>query len=238
MIAAPTIPDAGESTVSSGVTVKLESLLPTPVTVTATDVPPGANPFGTITAILVSVQLLTAAMVFPNVTVLVPWLEPKSVPVRTTDIPNGPESGDRLVTLGVGRTVKLGPLLLLGTPFTVTTTVPVVAVPGTDATICVSLQLLTIAGVPLKVMVLLTCAAPKLLPTIVMVAPNGPAAGDKFEMTGVGSTAKLSVLLAALFTVTTRLPVSAPTGTGTTICVAVQLLGVATMPLNVTVLVP
>jgi len=41
-----------------------------------------------------------------------------------------------------------------------------------------------------------------------------------------------------LFTVTTRLPVVAPLGTGATMLDAVQLVGVAVVPLNLTVLVP
>jgi len=39
-------------------------------------------------------------------------------------------------------------------------------------------------------------------------------------------------------TVTTTLPVVAPAGTGATMLVALQLVGVAAVPLNVTVLVP
>jgi len=45
-------------------------------------------------------------------------------------------------------------------------------------------------------------------------------------------------LLARPPTVTTTLPVVAPVGTGTTMLVADQLVGVAAVPLNVTVLVP
>src|SRR5436305_11921560 len=44
--------------------------------------------------------------------------------------------------------------------------------------------------------------------------------------------------LATPLTVTTTLPVVAPAGTGATIEVALQLAGVATVPLNVTALVP
>src|SRR3982074_1405528 len=51
-------------------------------------------------------------------------------------------------------------------------------------------------------------------------------------------TVKPTPLLAWLPTVTTTLPVVAPLGTGTTILVADQLVGVAVVPLNVTVLVP
>ncbi len=45
-------------------------------------------------------------------------------------------------------------------------------------------------------------------------------------------------MLACPLTVTTTFPVVAPLGTGTTIDVALQLVGVAVVPLNVTVLVP
>ncbi|SRR5258706_4282044 len=51
-------------------------------------------------------------------------------------------------------------------------------------------------------------------------------------------TVKAMPLLARPPTVTTTLPVVAPLGTGTPMLVALQLVGVATMPLNVTLLVP
>jgi hypothetical protein len=49
---------------------------------------------------------------------------------------------------------------------------------------------------------------------------------------------KTTPLLATPATVTTTLPVVAPAGTGTTMLVALQLVGVAAVPLNVTVPVP
>ena len=51
-------------------------------------------------------------------------------------------------------------------------------------------------------------------------------------------TVKLTPLLATPPTVTTTFPVVAPLGTGTTMLVALQLVGVPTVPLNITVLVP
>src|SRR5271169_2525884 len=51
-------------------------------------------------------------------------------------------------------------------------------------------------------------------------------------------TVKLIPLLATPPTVTTRFPVVAPLGTGTTMLVPLQLVGVPGVPLNVTVLVP
>jgi hypothetical protein len=55
-----------------------------------------------------------------------------------------------------------------------------------------------------------------------------------------GGTVTLNVtpLLAVPPTVTTTLPVVAPAGTGTAMLVALQPVGVAAVPLNVTVLVP
>ena len=86
---------------------------------------------------LVALQLAGVAAVPLKVTVLVPWVAPKLVPVIVTDVPGGPDIGLRKVTTGV--TVKLTPLL--GMPTTSTTMLPVVAPVGTGTTILVALQL-------------------------------------------------------------------------------------------------
>jgi hypothetical protein len=65
---------------------------------------------------------------------------------------------------------------LLASPFTVTTTEPVV-VSGTGTTMLVCDQLLGIAAVPLNVTKLAPCVAPKLAPLIVTLSPIGAAAG-------------------------------------------------------------
>ena len=57
-------------------------------------------------------------------------------------------------------------------------------------------------------------------------------------MVGVGRTVKETALLATPLTVTITFPVVAVLGTGTTMLVGPQLVGVAETPLNVTVLVP
>lgn len=54
----------------------------------------------------------------------------------------------------------------------------------------------------------------------------------------LGATAKDTLLLAVPPIVTTKLPPVDPPGTGTTICVGLQLRGVALVPLKVTTLVP
>jgi hypothetical protein len=51
-------------------------------------------------------------------------------------------------------------------------------------------------------------------------------------------TVKVTVLLATPATVTTTGPLVAPLGTGTVMLVALQVVGVASVPLNVTALVP
>ena len=115
---------------------------------------------------------------------------------------------------------------------------PVVAPAGTGATIEVALQLVGVAVVPLNLIVLLPWVDPKLVPVIVTDAPTTPDVGDRLVMLGAATTVKDEPLLAIEFTVTTTLPVVAPVGTGATIEVALQLVGVAVVPLNLTVLVP
>ena len=66
-------------------------------------------PLGTGTAIEVALQPVGVALVPLNVTVLVPWLEPKFRPVIVTDALTGPELGDRLLMLG--KTLNATPLL-------------------------------------------------------------------------------------------------------------------------------
>jgi hypothetical protein len=159
-------------------------------------------------------------------------MAPKLVPVIVTEVPIGPEEGERVVMLG-GMTVNATPLL--GTPPTVTTTLPVVAPLGTGTTMLVLLQLAGVAGVPLKVTALVPCDAPKFVPVIVSEVPTGPNVGFKLVIVGVGMTVKDTPLLASPLTVTTTFPVVPPAGTGTTMLVAFQLVGVAGVPLNVTV---
>ena len=133
-------------------------------------------------------------------------------------------------------TVKLTPLL--ATPPTVTTTFPVVAPVGTDATRLVALQLVTVAAVPLNATVLAPCVDPKFVPVIVTGVPTGPDVVDRLVIRGVGTTVKFTPLLATPPTVTTTFPVVAPVGTDVTRLAALQLVTVAAVPLNVSVLLP
>jgi len=76
-------------------TVKPTPLLATPPTVTTTL--PVVAPFGTGATTLVALQLVGVPL---NVTVLVPCVPPKFVPVIVTNAPTGPEVGERLAIVG------------------------------------------------------------------------------------------------------------------------------------------
>src|SRR5437016_831208 len=209
------------------VTVKLTPLLAIPPTVTTTL--PVVAPLGTDATMLVALQLVVLAVVPLKVTAPV---VPKLVPVMVTAVPTGPVVGFRLVMAGAEEvTVKFTPLL--ATPPTVTTTLPVVAPLGTDATMLVALQLVVVAVVPLKVTV---PVVPKLVPVIVTAVPTGPEVGFRLVMAGADEvTVKLTPLLAIPPTVTTTLPVVAPLGTDATMLVALQLVVLAVVPFKVTV---
>jgi hypothetical protein len=74
---------------------------------------------------------------------------------------------------------------------------------------------------------------------MVIEVPTTPDVGLRLVRLGGGRvTVKLMPLLAWPPTATTTLPVIAPVGTGTLMLVALQLVGVAVVPLKVTVLVP
>jgi len=100
----------------------------------------------------------------------------------------------------------------------------------------VAFQLVGVAAAPLKVTVLLPCVAPNVVPLIVTDVPTDADAGVMLFILGV--TVNVTPLLAFPPTVTTTGPVVAAAGTGTAMLVALQLVGVAAVPLNVTVLVP
>jgi len=102
----------------------------------------------------------------------------------------------------------------------------------------VALQVVGVAVVPLNLSVLVPCEEPKFVPVIVTDAPTAPDVGDRLVMEGADTTVKLLPLLETPETVTITFPVVAPDGTGATILVALQLVGVAVVPLNLSVLVP
>lgn len=124
---------------------------------------------------LVALQLVGVAVVPLKVTVLLPCVAPKVVPAIVTAVATGPDVGERLLIFGV--TVKVIPLL--GTPFTVTTTGPVVAPEGTGATILVEPQDVGAAVMLLNFKVLVPCDAPKFAPLTVIEVPTGPDVDER-----------------------------------------------------------
>jgi hypothetical protein len=233
----PTGPNAGFKLVilGGGVTVKAAPLLATPPTVTTTL--PVVAPVGTGTSMLVALQFVGVATVLLKATVLVPCVAPKFVPVIVTVAPTGPWVMLSVDMLGVEETVKTTWLLL--TPCTTShrRSFPIAAPVGTGTVMLVSLQFVGVPAIPANETVLVPCDAPKNVPVIVTRVPEGPEVGFKAEMFG-GLTVKNTLLLACPATVTTTFPFVAPAGTGATMLVALQLVGVSATPLNVTVLVP
>jgi hypothetical protein len=215
-------------------TVNVTPLLATALTVTTTF--PLVAPAGTGTTTLVLLQLVGVATVPSNVTVLAPWVAPKFVPVIVTEVATGPDVGDRLVIVGVGRTVKLDPLLF--TPLATRTTFPVVAPDGTVTITLVALQLATLADVPLKLTVPLPWVEPNAVPVIVTAAPTAPLVIERPVMLGGATTVKLDPLLFTPLANTTTLPVVAPDGTVTATLVAPQLVTLAVVPLKLTAPLP
>jgi len=123
-------------------------LLARPPTVTTTG--PEIAGAGTVVMICVLFQLVGVATTPLKVTVLVPWLPPNELPVIVTGVPLEPEGGEMFVIPVV--TMKFRGLL--GTPFTVTTTGPLVAPPGTVVAIALEFQEVAVATTPVNVTVL------------------------------------------------------------------------------------
>src|ERR1044072_1820488 len=93
-----------------GGTVQFTPVVANPPTVTTTL--PEVVPLGTGTIMLVAVQPVAVPALTPlKVTALLPWLDPKFVPVIVTAVPTEPALGDRLLLLGGTVTVNDTPLL-------------------------------------------------------------------------------------------------------------------------------
>lgn len=154
-----------------------------------------------------------------------------------TEVPTAPAAGLRPVILGTIPKIRV--LLLTPETTTLTPTLLYGSSPlGTTATILVSLQLVTVAEMEPMLRELVPWVAPKPVPVMVTELPAGPEVGLSAETSGPTVTVKGIPLLACPPTVTTTLPVVAPAGTGTTMLVALQLEGVAAVPLKVTLLAP
>ena len=104
---------------------------------------------------------------------------------------------------------------------------------GTGALIEVAVQLVGVAGVPLKFTV--PVVDPKFVPAIVIDVPTTAELGERLVMLGAATTVNALPLLATPPTVTTTFPFVAPAGTVVTIEVALQLVAVAVVVLNLIV---
>src|ERR1019366_9334239 len=97
-----------------------------------------------------------------------------SVPLQVSSLPL--VATKKSATADVCSTVNDAPAL--ATPFTVTTTSPVVPPAGTVTIIDVALQLEGVAAVPLNVTVLALWVAPKFDPVMATGTPTAAEAGD------------------------------------------------------------
>jgi hypothetical protein len=215
--------------------LKITALLATPPAAVTTTFPV-VTPFGTWATMLVPLQLLTVAGTELSVTLPLPCVAPKLVPVIVNDDPNPPPAaGVTLVIAGAEVTVNVTPLLATP-PAAVTTTLPVAAPEGTVATMLVELQLEMVAASVPNFTPPLPCVEPKFDPVIVITEPTAPVFGARLVMLGAGVSVNVDPLLACPPTVTTTGPLVAPVGTGAVMDVALHAVGVEAIPLKLTVL--
>jgi hypothetical protein len=161
-------------------TVKPIPLLGTPEAETTTF--PVVAPVGTVVTMLIALQLVGVASVPLKLTVPVPSVEPKFVPVIVTEVPTTPEVTERLVIFGADANVKA--TALLDPPIALTITFPVVAPDGTGTAMVDALQLVGAAAVPLKVTDPVPWVAPKFAPAMATSAPTAPTVGDRLVILG------------------------------------------------------
>jgi hypothetical protein len=218
--------------VGAATTVKVAVLVAVPPGVVTLHMPVVA-PEGTVTVIDVAELTVNDEALVPfRATAVVPV---KFVPVRVTVAPTAPLDGEKFVI--AGSTVKL--LGLVAVPPAVTTVqVPLVAVAGTVAVICVAELTVYAAVVPFS----FTDVAPvRFVPAIVTLAPPVPLLGLTFVIVGVAAVVTVNdELLVAVppEVVTDQVPVVAPDGTVVVICVAEATVKVALVPLRATAVAP
>jgi hypothetical protein len=185
----PTGPILGEIPVteSDAITVNDAVLLEKPASLTVTE--PLVVPVGTVTVMLVSLQAVAVAAMPLNNTWLPLELVPKPEPVNVIVPPIGAAGGAKLVMTGLMAVNGVRGTLAIELTVTLTGPVPDGTVAGTVATICESLQLVTVAAAPLKVIVLvLPWVAPKFDPAMVTEVPTPPKLGEIPLMYGVVPT--------------------------------------------------
>lgn len=170
-------------------------------------------------------QLVVEATTPPNVILLVPFVPPKLLPVIVTEVPKGPDPGDKPEITGL-LSVKVAELLGLALTVTTTEIDPFDRPLGTVATMEVLLHVVIPAASVPNLRVLAPFVDPKFVPEIVTELPETPDVGDRLVIEGTGLLiVKLTELLAVPPTVTTTPadPFAMPDGTSAAIEVALQL---------------
>jgi hypothetical protein len=122
-------------------------------------------------------------------------------------------------------------------PGVVTEILPVLAPAGTAMVICVALVTLNVAEAPLNA----TPVAPaKFVPVSITLVPTVPLAGEKLVIVGVGIFTEKDAeeLALPLGVVTRRVPEVAPAGTLVRICVSLDTVKTAAVPLKESAVAP
>jgi len=102
-----------------------------------------------------------------------------------TEVVTGPVAGEIVEITGPGLIVKATTGVVTPPTLTATLTTPVPAPGGGRALICVAVQTIGFAAMPLKVTVLFPCGNPKGPPLICTEVPTVPEVGDKLVMVGL-----------------------------------------------------
>ena len=184
----PTGPELGENELMVGlggvVTSKFLELVAVPPGV-VTRILPSAAPDGTVAVILVEEFTVNEAETLLNVTLLTLT---KLVPLIVTEVPTGPELGEKELIVGAGGEVTSKLLELVAVPPGVVTRIlPSVAPEGTVAVIFVEEFTVKDAETLLNVTAEVVKPLPlKLVPLMVTEVPTGPEVGEKELIVGDG----------------------------------------------------
>jgi hypothetical protein len=144
----------------------------------ATEIRPEVPLAGTVALIVVGVTVLTVPSPTLNLTRLFAGAGSKFVPVMLTAVPAWPIEGVKPVIVGAPEELTVKGVLLVADPAGAVTAIdPVLAPTGTVVTICVGVEEVTTATVPLKVTVFWLGVEPKPVPDIVTAVPTGPLFG-------------------------------------------------------------
>jgi hypothetical protein len=159
--------------------VKFVALVAVPPAV-VTVILPVVAPEGTVPVILVDeFTVKEEAATLLNLTAVAPV---KFVPLMVTEVPTGPEVGEKELIVGLGGAVTLKPVELVAVPTGVMTRIlPSVAPEGTAAVILVEEFTVNPADTLLNVTEL---TLSKFVPLIVTEVPTGPEAGENELMVG------------------------------------------------------